>query len=161
MASLAACPRGLWSSKLSSLPQSPRVATAIPVFRHTLAAATTQSVPNSSFKSLSTQCHPSSPNLAASFSILDTILRKLWDGILLAVPKQKQSHSRSRSRRMTGKALKDVQGLNTCSACGRVKRAHLLCPYCVQNIKDMWSGKLQRMIDKVNGKDGTGASKPK
>jgi ribosomal protein L32 len=33
---------------------------------------------------------------------------------------------------MAGKALKDVTALNRCSACGHVKRAHLLCPYCVK-----------------------------
>jgi ribosomal protein L32 len=33
---------------------------------------------------------------------------------------------------MAGKALKDVTALNRCSACGHVKRAHVLCPYCVQ-----------------------------
>lgn len=33
---------------------------------------------------------------------------------------------------MAGKALKDVTSLNKCSACGHVKRAHLLCPYCVK-----------------------------
>lgn len=33
---------------------------------------------------------------------------------------------------MAGKGLKDVTELNKCSACGHVKRAHLLCPYCVK-----------------------------
>ena len=59
---------------------------------------------------------------------------------------------------MAGKALKDVNNLNKCSACGNVKRAHLLCPYCVRGkgiasvapkallillleIRDMWSGR--------------------
>ncbi len=39
---------------------------------------------------------------------------------------------KKRSRFMAGKALKDVTNLNRCSACGNVKRAHLLCPYCVK-----------------------------
>jgi ribosomal protein L32 len=30
--------------------------------------------------------------------------------------------------------LKDVTSLNKCSACGNVKRAHLLCPYCVRGM---------------------------
>lgn len=34
---------------------------------------------------------------------------------------------------MAGKALEDVTALNKCSACGKVKRAHLLCPYCVKS----------------------------
>jgi ribosomal protein L32 len=38
---------------------------------------------------------------------------------------------KKRSRQYAGKALKDVTALNKCSACGNVKRAHLLCPYCV------------------------------
>ena len=33
---------------------------------------------------------------------------------------------------MAGKGLKEVTALNKCSACGHVKRAHLLCPYCVK-----------------------------
>lgn len=40
---------------------------------------------------------------------------------------------------MAGKGLKDVTELNKCSACGHVKRAHLLCPYCVK-------GKLKLFI---------------
>jgi ribosomal protein L32 len=39
---------------------------------------------------------------------------------------------KKRHRQYAGKALKDVTALNKCSACGNVKRAHLLCPYCVQ-----------------------------
>jgi ribosomal protein L32 len=55
----------------------------------------------------------------------------VWDSVLRAVPKKKTSHSKSRHRQMAGKALKDVTALNKCSACGNVKRAHVLCPYCV------------------------------
>ena len=40
---------------------------------------------------------------------------------------------------MAGKGLKDVTALNKCSACGRLKRAHVLCPYCVQSIR-RWFG---------------------
>lgn len=40
---------------------------------------------------------------------------------------------------MAGKGLKDVTALNKCSACGRLKRAHVLCPYCVQSIRQ-WFG---------------------
>ena len=41
---------------------------------------------------------------------------------------------KKRHRQYAGKALKDVTALNKCSACGNVKRAHLLCPYCVQGM---------------------------
>ena len=40
---------------------------------------------------------------------------------------------------MAGKGLKDVTALNKCSACGKPKRAHVLCPYCVQSIR-RWFG---------------------
>jgi large subunit ribosomal protein L32 len=63
---------------------------------------------------------------------LPPLLTRLWDGLLLAVPKKKTSHSKSRSRQYAGKALKDVNAVNTCAACGKPKRAHLLCPYCVE-----------------------------
>ncbi|RDW60817.1 hypothetical protein BP6252_12200 [Coleophoma cylindrospora] len=68
----------------------------------------------------------------------------LWDSILKAVPKKKTSHMKKRSRQMAGKALKDVTSLNKCSACGHIKRAHLLCPYCVKEIQSMFKGKAQK-----------------
>lgn len=68
--------------------------------------------------------------LSIQFS-LSSILSELWESILRAVPKKKTSHRKKRQRFLAGKALKDVTNLNTCSACGNVKRAHLLCPYCV------------------------------
>lgn len=60
------------------------------------------------------------------------ILFGIWESILRAVPKKKTSHRKKRQRFMAGNALKDVTSLNKCSACGNVKRAHLLCPYCVK-----------------------------
>ncbi|KAF2690714.1 hypothetical protein K458DRAFT_287640 [Lentithecium fluviatile CBS 122367] len=70
-------------------------------------------------------------------------LGDIWEGILKAVPKKKTSYRKKRQRFMAGKALKEVTSLNRCSACGRVKRAHILCPYCVDAIKtnifgDLW-----------------------
>ncbi|KAF6224054.1 hypothetical protein HO133_010628 [Letharia lupina] len=70
-----------------------------------------------------------------------SILAGLWESILRAVPKKKTSHRKKRQRFMAGKALKDVTALNKCSACGNVKRAHLLCPFCVNEIRDMWGEK--------------------
>ncbi|KAF1839172.1 hypothetical protein BDW02DRAFT_564156 [Decorospora gaudefroyi] len=58
-------------------------------------------------------------------------LADIWDGLLNAVPKKKTSHRKKRQRFMAGKGLKDITALNRCSACGRVKRLHILCPYCV------------------------------
>ena len=65
-------------------------------------------------------------------SSLSGIWAHLWDSFLRAVPKKKTSHRKKRQRFLAGKALKDVINLNTCSACGNVKRAHLLCPYCIE-----------------------------
>jgi len=59
------------------------------------------------------------------------ILAGIWESILRAVPKKKTSHKKKRQRFLAGKALQDVTALNKCSACGNVKRAHLLCPFCV------------------------------
>jgi large subunit ribosomal protein L32 len=58
-------------------------------------------------------------------------LADIWDGILNAVPKKKTSYRKKRQRLMAGKGLEDITALNRCSACGRVKRLHILCPYCV------------------------------
>ena len=60
-----------------------------------------------------------------------SILVEIWESILRAVPKKKTSHRKKRQRFLAGKGLKDVTALNKCSACGNVKRAHLLCPFCV------------------------------
>jgi ribosomal protein L32 len=71
--------------------------------------------------------------LPAGLLAIPGFLGDLWDGLLNAVPKKKTSHMKKRHRQMAGKALKDVTALNKCSACGRTKRAHVLCPYCVQS----------------------------
>lgn len=63
---------------------------------------------------------------------IPSLLSDIWESILRAVPKKKTSYMKKRSRFMAGKALKDLTNLNKCSACGSVKRAHLLCPYCVR-----------------------------
>ncbi|KAM0803262.1 hypothetical protein BDR22DRAFT_886641 [Usnea florida] len=78
--------------------------------------------------------------MVARFDV-PSILAGLWESILRAVPKKKTSHRKKRQRFMAGKALKDVTALNKCSACGNVKRAHLLCPFCVDEIRDMWGKK--------------------
>ncbi|KAL9526956.1 hypothetical protein SMMN14_09404 [Sphaerulina musiva] len=70
---------------------------------------------------------------------IPSLLEHIWDGILKAVPKKKTSHMKKRHRQMAGKALKDVTALNKCSACGRTKRAHVLCPYCVNSIKQWFA----------------------
>merc|ERR1712187_135819 len=70
------------------------------------------------------------------------LLSDIWDSVLRAVSKKKVSHMKRRHRQMAGKALKDVKNLNTCSGCGQVKRAHVLCPHCVADIKKQW-GKTQ------------------
>src|SRR5436305_225679 len=63
---------------------------------------------------------------------MTSLLSDIWESILRAVPKKKTSHMKKRHRQMAGKALKDVTSLTRCSACGHIKRAHHLCPYCVK-----------------------------
>ncbi|KAE8843532.1 hypothetical protein HRS9122_04635 [Pyrenophora teres f. teres] len=70
----------------------------------------------------------------------------IWDGILNAVPKKKTSYRKKRQRFMAGKGLKDITALNTCSGCGRVKRMHILCPYCVDAIKTSIFGQINWSI---------------
>ena len=53
---------------------------------------------------------------------------------------------KKRHRFMAGKALKDVTNLNKCSACGNVKRAHLLCPYCVKGKLSQLKTELRRSL---------------
>ena len=60
-------------------------------------------------------------------------LGSLWDGILLAVPKKKVSHSR-KSMRSANKGLKDRVDLVHCSACGKPKLHHHICAYCYYDL---------------------------
>ena len=76
-----------------------------------------------------------SPLLPAALVSIPSLLADLWDGLLNAVPKKKTSHMKKRHRQLaSGKHLKDVTALNRCSSCGRTKRAHVLCPYCVASM---------------------------
>ncbi|KAL4982083.1 hypothetical protein BDW68DRAFT_65304 [Aspergillus falconensis] len=76
----------------------------------------------------------------AAFALnIPGVLSDLWESVLRAVPKKKTSHMKKRHRQMAGKALKDVKNLNTCPACGQVKRSHVLCQHCVENVKKQWS----------------------
>ena len=58
-----------------------------------------------------------------------------WDGILLAAPKKKVSHSR-KAMRMANKGLKDRTSASLltdfvhCPGCGRPKLQHHLCEHC-------------------------------
>ncbi|SOV05602.1 related to MRPL32 - mitochondrial ribosomal protein of the large subunit [Ustilago sp. UG-2017a] len=76
---------------------------------------------------LATASPTSSPSPSSSSSGWG--LGLLWDGILLAVPKKKVSHSR-KSMRAANKGLKDRVDLVHCSACGKPKIQHHICAYC-------------------------------
>lgn len=62
------------------------------------------------------------------------LLGDIWESVLRAVPKNKVSHSKKRSRQMAGKALKDVNHLCKCPGCGEVKRTHRLCQHCLEGM---------------------------
>ncbi|KAL2803333.1 hypothetical protein BJX63DRAFT_412310 [Aspergillus granulosus] len=80
----------------------------------------------------------------AAFALnIPGLLGDIWDSVLRAVPKKKTSHMKKRHRQMAGKALKDVKNLNTCPACGQIKRSHVLCQHCVGEIKKQWGRKAQ------------------
>jgi len=70
------------------------------------------------------------------------MIADIWEGVLRAVPKKKTSHMKKRHRQLAGKALKDVKAINTCPGCGKPKKAHTLCPYCVagqcRSCRDCW-----------------------
>lgn len=87
--------------------------------------------------SLSNMLRPSVTIPAISIP-LPALWADIWEGVLKAVPKKKTSHSKRRSRQLAGKALKDTKSLNSCPGCGKPKRAHLLCPYCVAEIQQGW-----------------------
>lgn len=78
------------------------------------------------------------------------LLSDIWDSVLRAVPKKKVSHMKRRHRQMAGKALKDVKSLNTCSGCGQVKRAHLLCPHCVAGMSLLCQNRMLWLSVRTN-----------
>ncbi|GAB7348278.1 hypothetical protein MBLNU459_g6260t1 [Dothideomycetes sp. NU459] len=84
---------------------------------------------------------------------IPSLVSDLWESVLRAVPKKKTSHMKKRHRQMAGKALKDVTALNTCSACGKTKRAHVLCPHCVQSIKRWFSTDFEPKQKKTEGEE--------
>ncbi|KAJ4024340.1 Ski complex subunit Rec14 [Fusarium irregulare] len=76
------------------------------------------------------------PGVSLNLPTIDDI----WESVLRAVPKNKVSHSKKRSRQMAGKALKDQNGLCKCPGCGQPKRTHRLCQHCLEaHITDIFS----------------------
>ena len=77
------------------------------------------------------------------------LVSDIWEGLLRAVPKKKTSHMKKRHRQLAGKALKDVKAVNSCPGCGRPKKAHTLCPYCVAGPSDIrvWSQNTDRNLE--------------
>jgi ribosomal protein L32 len=126
-------------------PSSAFLSAFLPIARAQLFPASTQ--PITKRIPLLQRLRASSPLLPAALIPIPSLLSDLWNGILNAVPKKKTSHMKKRHRQMAaGKHLRDVTALNKCSACGRAKRAHVLCPYCVQSksssscFRSAWDG---------------------
>jgi len=118
-------------------------ASILPITRLPSAFAVTRiqfSVPTLS-RIRSTLSEPPSLTFLPALSLfphVGSLLRDIWESVLRAVPKQRTSHSKSRHRRMAGKALKDLIAVVKCPSCGRPKRSHYLCPYCVHATKMYW-----------------------
>ncbi|CAK7213007.1 hypothetical protein SCUCBS95973_001653 [Sporothrix curviconia] len=117
---LASVSASLTSSLTSSALISSRTVRIASLFAHRLAATT-----------------PVLPAISLSLPSLPSLLGDIWESILRAVPKKKTSHSKKRHRQMAGKALKDVNSLCKCPACGRTKRMHHMCPHCMESIREM------------------------
>ncbi|KAI5200904.1 WD40 repeat-like protein [Aureobasidium subglaciale] len=111
-------------------------------FLHSFLAVASASLrpagPSRSFLPLGARLWPA-PLLPSIVIPIPSLVTDIWESILKAVPKKKTSHMKKRHRQMAGKGLKDVTSLNKCSGCGRVKRAHYLCPHCVMSIKKWFS----------------------
>lgn len=116
-----AIPRQLF---LSSFPASTMLPSTTPCLRSARAPVLLQQLTRLALFT------PLNISLATRFGV-PSILAGLWESVLRAVPKKKTSHRKKRQRFLAGKALQDVTALNKCSACGNVKRSHLLCPFCV------------------------------
>ncbi|KAI9642774.1 hypothetical protein NHQ30_008506 [Ciborinia camelliae] len=106
--------------------------------------------------------HPLLPVLTIPSAIhlnIPGFLEGLWEGILKAVPKKKTSHMKKRHRQMAGKGMKDVTSLNRCSACGHIKRAHLLCPYCVAGKAPVNNDAEIKTLFKTNAHEANAAAR--
>ncbi|CAM1504015.1 Fc.00g016060.m01.CDS01 [Cosmosporella sp. VM-42] len=90
------------------------------------------------FRHFTQKLFPSLAIAIPGLSINLPTLEDIWEGILRAVPKNKVSHSKKRSRQMAGKALKDVNHLCRCPGCGEIKRTHRLCQTCLEQMKRIW-----------------------
>lgn len=86
------------------------------------------------------------------------LVSDIWEGILRAVPKKKTSHMKKRHRQLAGKALKDVKAVNQCPGCGRPKKAHTLCPYCVAEIYESWNHRDKEAKEMAKLEGGTRAT---
>lgn len=71
------------------------------------------------------------PVLGTTFSNVGSWISSIWDTVLKAVPKKKQSYARKRTRQLANKGLKDIPNVVPCSSCGRPKRPHMLCRNCM------------------------------
>ena len=116
-----AIPRGIMAANLYSL--LPRVLQS-----STFTAAHAAPIAAVSWSSVLPSASITIPTITLN---IPGAISDIWEGILRAVPKKKTSHMKKRHRQLAGKALKDVKSLVRCPACGKPKKAHMLCPYCV------------------------------
>jgi len=54
-----------------------------------------------------------------------------WNGILMAAPKKRTSHSKKRLR-MTHKWPQNKENIEVCFYCGRPKLMNILCKHCLE-----------------------------
>ncbi|CAC9893608.1 unnamed protein product, partial [Aureobasidium pullulans] len=100
--------------------------------------------PARSFLPLGARSWPA-PLLPSIVIPIPGLVSDIWESILKAT-----SHMKKRHRQMAGKGLKDVTSLNKCSGCGRVKRAHYLCPHCVMSMhQEVVQQRLQPQKEKT------------
>src|SRR6478735_4653801 len=85
-----------------------------------------------SFRTFSQKLFPTLSIAIPGVSLNLPTIDDIWESVLRAVPKNKVSHSKKRSRQMAGKALKDQNGLCKCPGCGQPKRTHRLCQHCLE-----------------------------
>ncbi|KAF4962024.1 hypothetical protein FSARC_9857 [Fusarium sarcochroum] len=91
-----------------------------------------------SFRQFTQKLFPSLSIAVPGVSLNLPTIDDIWESVLRAVPKNKVSHSKKRSRQMAGKALKDVNNLCRCPGCGEPKRTHRLCHTCLEEMKRIW-----------------------
>lgn len=105
--------------------------------RTTLSSALASLFPSGLFPAASLAPSAAPVGLAGALEApLDEGVVPGWDGLLLAVPKRRTSHSKKRLRQTHKTLSRNRRHVVACSTCGKNRLMHHLCLHCLRRLKD-------------------------